>query len=293
MDPQSPRKIPETALYDLAVGMFVRGHDLRSLNANELLRSSNPMERLAGIYLTCQSGDLSYLAQLQPLMEENDAFLVWQASANLAGLAGNLNIVQLCFRGLGTAGDHHIQYFGGIALGLTCDLRAVDYLLRLHNIAEDDDARMQIERELSYLLEPEDGLIMMGAAEEIDDGSAAPPTRVNRERYFALVENAAKAIKAKIGAQSLPIFEGVVLDVVKLAKQMYDHFHEERPRIGRLYRERQVFEAATGIDCTAFFDRNLRLYPLEASATIEAFLESDADRYASGRRYFFGRAIAM
>ncbi|KIG18666.1 hypothetical protein DB30_07681 [Enhygromyxa salina] len=55
---------------------------------------------------------------------------------------------------------------------------------------------------------------------------------------------------------------------------------------------RHRFEASTGIDCTAMFDRRGVFKPLAAAAIAEAFLDSPAAaQYRDGVRYFFGHPV--
>ena len=54
---------------------------------------------------------------------------------------------------------------------------------------------------------------------------------------------------------------------------------------------RRSFEAATGIDCTSWYQDG-KLRPLAAMATLEGFLESpEAEQYKEGIRYFWGHPI--
>jgi hypothetical protein len=55
--------------------------------------------------------------------------------------------------------------------------------------------------------------------------------------------------------------------------------------------DRLWFEAATGIDCSSFFDDG-EFQPLAATAIVEEFLESgDPERFEPGVRYFFRNRI--
>ncbi|AZD61551.1 hypothetical protein F2A37_17550 [Pseudomonas chlororaphis] len=58
-----------------------------------------------------------------------------------------------------------------------------------------------------------------------------------------------------------------------------------------LLRWKLQFEAATGINCSAWYKAK-KLQPLAATATIETFLENpDSCKYEDGVRYFFGHKI--
>lgn len=55
--------------------------------------------------------------------------------------------------------------------------------------------------------------------------------------------------------------------------------------------ERKRFEAATGIDCCAFYEDG-DLQPLRAAAILEEFLDSESvAHYRPGQRYFFGHPL--
>jgi hypothetical protein len=87
------------------------------------------------------------------------------------------------------------------------------------------------------------------------------------------------------------IAEGRIRQIGEVAR----HLHE-RVRRGeqgdRIEKGRMLFEAMSGVDCRAFFNKHGSVQRLAAAAILEEFLESgDADKYEPGVRYFFGRRI--
>ena len=54
---------------------------------------------------------------------------------------------------------------------------------------------------------------------------------------------------------------------------------------------RHKFEAATGCDCSRFYDDN-QFEPLVVASILEDFLDREVNEdYESGKRYFFGRPV--
>ena len=89
-----------------------------------------------------------------------------------------------------------------------------------------------------------------------------------------------------------PLYEGEVLDIARIAKTLYERLTSEDDTTGRIYREKMLFEASTGVDCSGFFDKDSTLQYLPATAIMETFLESDdLNRFQPGQRYFFGHPI--
>jgi hypothetical protein len=91
----------------------------------------------------------------------------------------------------------------------------------------------------------------------------------------------------QFGSDKVLLFRGEPFGVVRLARYMLDAV--KRPYFRASFR--RSFEAATGIDCTSWYEGGA-LRPLAATATLEEFLESpDAAKYEDGVRYFFGHRI--
>jgi hypothetical protein len=114
------------------------------------------------------------------------------------------------------------------------------------------------------------------------------------DEYLAFVQGRLEALARTTGDGEAAVFQGVVLDVRKLAEQMRDLLRPTTPAQKREATFRQLrhrFEAATGTDCRSFY-RDDELQPLAAAAVIEDFLESEAaTRFVPGKRYFFGHPV--
>ena len=289
MDMTEHSKISDYDFQDLSIGFHIDKLDINSLDVTKLLSSSRLWERIAGVFLACERGQLSEVTRFGPIARDNALYVVWHAVSNLSGYAGELQTVLNIFNYIGNKDSDSYMYFLAMALGATSNIGAVDRLLDLHSKSFDIEPRRQIERELSYLLEPDDDIIMAGATEETNDSEI-----INREAYFRRVVNARDRLMQKIASPQVPIFGGAVLDVVKLAKRMLGEIHTgvEDYKLGRLYRERLLFEATTGVNCSGFFDDEVALNPLQAAGILETFFESDdMHKYHVGQRYFFGNPI--
>jgi hypothetical protein len=283
--------VPDSTLKALSIGFHVPGVDLRSYEPSRLLGSDEIWEQIAGLFLACELGDSSALRRIPAIMKSSDAYLVWRAVTNLASLAGNIDFVKDVFKPFENDGSGS-EYFMVTALGLTLDPDAVEILLTLHNSASDEETRYQIERELSYLLEDTNGPIIRGADESIESEDEDTVHIINREAYFPKVTTALSLVRAQLPVPNTPILGGKLFDVVKLARRLLERVGSAAPEIGRVHRHRLIFEAATGVNCAAFFDSPVKLNSLQATAILETFLDSDDVRkFAPGQRYFFGHPI--
>ncbi|MER9690945.1 hypothetical protein NKJ16_03275 [Mesorhizobium sp. M0179] len=283
--------IPDTKLKQLSLGFFVPGVDLASYDPTRLLQSDEVWEQIAGLFLACELGNFSALHHIPSIMKDSDAYLVWQAGTNLAGLAGNLGVVKDVFKPFEKDGSG-AEYFMTIALGQTLNPDAIEMLLTLHNDASDEETRYQIERELSYLLEDTNGPIISGADESIESEDEDTVHIINRQDYFPKVTAALSLVREQLPVPNTPILGGKVFDVVKFARRLLERVGSAAPEIGRIHRHRLIFEAATGVNCAAFFDDPVKLNSLQATAILEAFLDSDdVRRFVPGQRYFFGHPI--
>jgi hypothetical protein len=98
-------------------------------------------------------------------------------------------------------------------------------------------------------------------------------------RYRELADN--------LGGDQVLVFKGEPDGVIRLAKYVLDALKE--PFFQGDFRRK--FEAATGIDCSGFYQNEV-LQPLAAAEIVEEFLESPAaEKYEQGVRYFFGHRI--
>jgi hypothetical protein len=107
------------------------------------------------------------------------------------------------------------------------------------------------------------------------------------EDYKETVLTAYRQLIATLGSEKVLVFRGERYGVVRLARYLLNAVKEPYFRSSF----RRSFEAATGIDCSSWYQDG-KLLPLAATATLEEFLESpDAAKYEDGVRYFFGHRI--
>ena len=113
----------------------------------------------------------------------------------------------------------------------------------------------------------------------MDDESLTGLRREVAQRYGQLA--------AQLGSAELPVFKARLYGVRPIAEWLLEQ--TKRPHFRLSWRRR--FEAATGIDCSAFYAAG-RFQPLAAAALVEEFLEgAEAAGYEDGVRYFFGHRI--
>ncbi len=122
-------------------------------------------------------------------------------------------------------------------------------------------------------------------------GSIVPPNPhelyPSIQEYVSAVERAYQDALNRWQSDQVLLYEGELLSVVFLARQILDKLHTQRFR----FMLRRRFEAMTGIDCSDFYNDRL-LQPLSAAAIVEDFLESgEAERFEPGVRYFFGNRL--
>lgn len=281
---------------DLPNGFHLHAAEFSSSSVDRLLHSEDEWEILAGILLSCQTGHFEPLARISDLLRKNDSFQFWKAATELLGYAGSWRTIQQFFdEYTHKLNDHGVQYFLAIVLANSCGLWAVEPLLAIHARATEEESRYQIERHLSYLLETENEVLWAGAEEKkivVDSDDLEIRTVVDFAGYAKDVLAVRDVVSQDIGAFDKPLYEGQVLDIVRTARNLYERLTSKDDAKGRIYREKMLFEASTGVDCSAFFDRDNTLQYLPATAIIETFLESDAlERFQPGQRYFFGHPI--
>lgn len=281
---------------DMPNGFHLHSAELATADAGHFLRSVDDWEILAGILLSCQSGHFDPLARIPELLRKNDSFQFWISATELLGYAGSWRLIKSFFDGYtNELDDRSVQYFLAIALANSCGLWAVEPLLAAHAKAAEEEPRYQLQRHLSYLLEAENEAIWVGANEKnvvVESEDLDVRTVVDFEGYAKDVRAVRDAVRQNVGSLDTPIYEGQVLDVAGTAKTLYERLTSKDDTRGRIYREKMLFEASTGVDCSAFFDQDNTLQYLPATAIMETFLESDGrKRFQPGQRYFFGHRI--
>jgi hypothetical protein len=281
---------------DMPNGFHLHSAEFSHAATDRLLHSADEWEVLAGILLSCHIGHFDPLARIPELLRQNDSFQFWKAATELLGYAGSWRLIKRFFEGyIDELDDRGVQYFLPIALANSCGLWAVEPLLAIHAKAVEEEPRYQIQRHLSYLLETENGPIWMGADEKtvvVESEDLDVRTIVDFEGYARDVRAVRDTILQSVGSLDTPVYEGQVLDIARTAEVLYERLTSKDDTIDRIYREEMLFEASTGVDCSAFFDKDNILQYLPAAAIMETFLESDAPaRFEPGQRYFFGHPI--
>lgn len=291
----------------LALGFHLPGVDITSLSAAPLLKSCEPWENFLGILAGCTRGDFSNLPMLGPLLKKHDGYLFCAACCILAGSAGSWTVItDFCEEIESQADGNTSLMIEPIAatLGLSCDLRAIPYLLRLFDLSVTDDDLVSTEQSITYLLSdsPYSFIGTPGLIRESADHAA------DRAAYKKKVAAIYSRVQQKTGMDR-PVAGGKIFDVVEIATTVQQILAPDSGYNGadKIYPYDFLFEAATGINFSLVWhtpaerklviggtERTLRVSHNYSGARsiIESFLQrKDLDRYQPGQRYFFGHPI--
>ncbi len=266
---------------ELALGFHPPDLDLGSLDPEQLLRSGRDWKIVAAVNILCRSGDFSKIDYLVPILKRDDDSQIWDAVVKITGFGGSWAQVSRSSEQLSEILDRPgVGYYCALLFGAACDTRAIEPLLDLYRTSEDsEEGRNQVMRELSVLLEPADQTIFLARQDNLP----------HRE-VVNLAKTCLDAISSTLDGHTL--FQGQNVDIPRLARQLWNRLDLEELQSERFYRGRLVFEAATGVNCSAFYDQLGRLNRLAAMGILEEFLESDqVDNFVPGQRYFFGHPI--
>ncbi len=119
--------------------------------------------------------------------------------------------------------------------------------------------------------------------------SSEPPEDMLDE-YLTVVLHEYETLIDRLGSESLIVYGGKVRSIRQLAASLID----PAPRfMNNTFRGlREMFEPATGIDCSAMFVDGQGAQPQAGALLGQAFLESPrASDFAPGQRYFFGHPV--
>jgi hypothetical protein len=109
--------------------------------------------------------------------------------------------------------------------------------------------------------------------------------------FEVLVRARLSELQDQFRTDQVVVWRGEKFNVRRLAETLYARVTGPVTPAMSFIRDRHRFEAATGIDCSAFY-RDNQFQPLAAAEIFETFLEGPkADRYEEGIRYFFGHRI--
>jgi hypothetical protein len=268
----------EDLFLDLSLGFHLRDDDLSKYDSAALLAHGGDWQTVAAANLMCRRGDTSRLSSLIALLKRTDDTELWDAIVNLIGFAGNWALIHETFKSLsGRFEEIDVRYNVAALLGSSCDLRAIPFLLDLYRVSRpDDEAADQIMREISVLLERSDGEIFYLRQEQVSSTTLARSVNI---------------LIASLDLGATKVFEAQAIDIVELAQRLLSRLDSPHLQRERFSRGKLVFEAATGIDCSQFFDEIGRLNRLAAVAVLEDFLDGDHLNFVPGQRYFFGHPI--
>lgn len=292
----------EASYRSLLFGFYLR--DELAVEKSDTMRASkddsSPWRAYYRILLSCRNGDFSSLSQLIPLMKKSPGDLIWTASAMLAGWAGSWDFILSFdhdFRAFHRGEEAVVPYLT-TTYGASCRLEAVKSLIALHQVASDSSDRSDIEKEISFLLESENGDIWWGAKEEQEfefvGDELVGRTLVDRASYYSTVERRLAQVEISVGKKSASVLDGGLLDMNALIRRIDQSLARVDVHQDRLYRQRLALEATTGVNCTGFFDKDLNLLPIGAAAVVESLLESgELNEFIPGQRYFFGHPIPL
>jgi len=260
------------------------------------LKSTNCWDVLGAVLVRAQRGNFSELHRIERLLRSYSAGTFWHASIALFSYASSWeDIARLGTNLRDLQSDPATQNYLAILYGYACDLRAVEPLLDLHRQSDTEDVRYEIERTLSYLLEPENGPIWWGADEDQveldtpDDGGRRYEDVIDKEGYAVMVRNT--CVDLRTALKTTKIIGAIPFAVAPLADRLNKRLLADELQIDRISHERTVLEAATGVNCSGFSNKQGEFFQLGAAEVMSEILDGDLSRYEPGRRYFFGHLM--
>jgi hypothetical protein len=288
------------------LGLFHAGPSPINLLAPEALGSDQSWVSIAAIIEHAKQGDHSYIPLLQQWYHTDEEYLD-RISIILTGIAGRKKDIVSLPKLMRDGPDAARTYACNAAVGagyLWLVPSMLDAWKRVVSLPNHET----IGYAIAQMLEEPDGPIAENAGnyntkpesietvkdqtlqallQEVAADEQSPP------EFELLVEARFNELKEKFGTDQVLIWEGNIFGVRRLAEKTLDLIYKAKKRGENvsLFAERRQFEAATGIDCSAFF-QNMNLQPLAAAEILESFLESSAvDKYEDSVRYFFGHRI--
>lgn len=272
----------EWTFRDLSLGFHLRDDDILRYDPDSLLRTGREWNIVAALNILGRSGNFSQLDRLIPVLTATDDAQIWDAGVNLLGFSGSwLQIARWYNLFMQRPDAPGVKYYMALLLGASCDRRAVNVLLDLYGQSSgSEEARNQVIRELSSLLEDRNNAIFLARNDDLPVGD--------------LVSLIRRSVEVHASTEGNSIFEGAILDIPGLAEKMRNELFREDVVRGRVFRARLVLEAATGINCTPMFNEIGNLNRLAAIAILDEFLDTDPSaRFHPGQRYFFGHPIPV
>ncbi|TIN80348.1 hypothetical protein [Mesorhizobium sp.] len=277
----------------IASGFHFEGEGSLSQSVSSLLGSNEDLDVIAGVLLSCQNGDFSLLRRLSPILRRNDGYTVWTSCIHIVSYAGTWQDVKEFSRSISDIGNSDSEkHFQAVLFGNSNDRRAISDLLSLYFETNYVDTLSQIRAYISYQLESANDILFDGI--EDPDDEEQPPSIEDRELYAKLVRDRFDEVTSRLPRSETPLFEGSEYNVLGVADSLRQQIEAGSEPDERLFRTKMIFEAATGADCSRFYDDIGRFNRLAAMATVEEFLDRDDMRhFQPGQRYFFGHPIPL
>ena len=251
------------------------------LLAASTLADGNPWIVFAAALERAKQGRFDGLPVLLRAMRSFKDDVFWRYCAELVGDAGSSVLLKDFVRDfrdeLLDAGEPAYQVELAHAFQQSMRLWTVPLILKMYLDSGKREQTGVLSVFLSRLMEPELGPI----------GVAALPDAEYRELVMAKYEE----LKLAHGSDEAAVLHGEAFSVRALARHLHAGLSAPEIDEDEIMFERHLFEAATGIDCSAFFDDG-DLQPLNAMAIVEEFLEDKTDGlYAQAVRCFWGRGL--
>lgn len=251
-------------------------------DAAQALHSSNPWMVVAAVLDRVKKGDFSTISKLENCLREPVDWVLTHACAELLGDAGPSSVLQQVmhdFRGeMIDRNDTLYQRELAYSASHSGLLWTIPIVLDVYCYSANRSELDLLPALLSLVIESDFGPV------------ASPRQADSVDTYHTLVMAQYERLRDKYGSSNVSLRYGEPVSVRKLARRLYDNLRAPKAPLRVVRQERHYFEAATGVDCRAFFvDGKLRA--LDAAAIVEEFLERDADKYRDGVRYFFGHPI--
>lgn len=287
---------------------FVLEPPLSVEEISEFRHSAEPWASLAYLVHRAAEGDFSQVMQIEQLLRASKHALFWFAATRFAGMAGSWDTIEriaASFR----AEPQELQYYMANMRRYGCNPSFTEPLLELHEAAGDDELRGSIAWNLSFLLEPENGLIWIGAREsdkygdeDDEDGEIPDSANMSFKELFAkkrdhlgyreTVLNAqGRILESGIRAGSA-VIEGALLDARRLAMRILDRARSTSDAGDRIIEEIVFLSAMTGMDCSKILGKPGGLNTLDTCALVESVLaDPKLDAMVPGRRYFLGHPV--